>query len=144
MAKVPFLSICLFSYFTFVPVVFFLQLFIAKIVKWAMPSAKIFNPKLFDFCVPQIYFLITIALALLFFTRIIRSDFPFIHWFIYLNIFCFLLMLIIFSFFIKQKCSQFELDTLLTVSIWLLFSLSTFCFCSNFIILLFNISSYRR
>jgi hypothetical protein len=47
--------------------------------------------------------------------------------------------LTIFSFFAKQKCSQFELDTLLTISIWLLFSLSTFCFCSNFIILLFNI-----
>lgn len=139
MANVPFLSICLFSYFTFVPVVFFLQMFILKIVKWAIPHSEIFNPKLFDFCIQQLCFLIGVAFSLLLLAKVVKSDLPFIQFFIYLNIFCFLILLTIFGFFARKRCSQFELDTLLTVSIWLLFSLSTFCFCSNFIILLFNI-----
>lgn len=139
MANVPFLSIYLFSYFTFVPVVFFLQMFTLKIVKWAVPHSEIFNPKLFDFCTQQLCFLTGVGLSLIFFTKTVKSTLSFIDFFIYLSIFSFLILLTIFSFFAKQKCSQFELDTLLTISIWLLFSLSTFCFCSNFIILLFNI-----
>lgn len=139
MANVPFLSIYLFSYFTFVPVVFFLQMFTLKIIKWAMPFSEIFNPKLFDFCPQQIYFLTGIGLSLIFFSKTIKSELAFIDFFIYLNIFFFLLLLMGFTMFIKQKCSQFELDTLLTITVWLLFSLTTFCFCSNFIILLFNI-----
>lgn len=139
MANVHFLSLCVFAYFTFVPVVFILQLFILKLIQWAIPHTKITNPKLFDFCVPQVYFLVGVGLVLVFFAKAAKEDFPFSIFFVYLNVFSFLLLLTVFNFFAKQRCSQFELDTLLTVSIWLLFSLSTFCFCTNFIIFLFNI-----
>lgn len=139
MASVSTLSICFFSYFIFIPVVYFSQLFVLKLVKWDNPLRFTGSPKLFDFQKNEVFFLIGVGLSLLVFAKALRSQIPFIQFFIYFNVAIFLVFLLIFTFFSAKKSSQFELDTILTVSIWLLFSVSSFTFCSNFIIMMFNI-----
>lgn len=139
MTNVPFLSICLISYFTFIPVLYFIQMFTLKILQTTFPWLGITNVKIFEFNKTQVFFIIGSIALILLFAKLVKSATPVVFAFIYLNIFIFALLLLFFNFFTSSKNSQLELDTLFTTSIWLFFATATFCFCTNFIILLFNI-----
>lgn len=139
MANVPFLSVCLISYFTFIPVLYFIQMFTLKLIQITFPKLGIVNVKIFEFNKTQVFYIFGAVLILLIFAKLAKASTLSIYIFIYLNIAIFATLLLFFNFFNATKSSQLELDTLLTTSIWLFFAIATFCFCTNFIILLFNI-----
>lgn len=139
MAIVSDLNFFLFSYFIFVPTIFFLRLFIMNVYYWASNRETHPRTKLFDINHAQLNLIFSIGIGFLLFQKAFSSSFDATHLFLYFSILVLLIIVRMITSFSWNKVYQLEIDTIFTVTFWLLFAIASLTFCYDFVVFLFTI-----